>query len=245
MACPGARRSSNIGGPRTTRPSKLEWIKANVPILKVARKLSLDVVDNSARCWRRANHKNGDRHPSLGLDVARNRYKCFVCDKKSASVVDLVMAVRRISLPEALKWFTSHFAAPDFGGQRHPDLDTTHVSLTTLIRSGVWATLSNSERSIVAVLWDARDPNGLVALSYSRILRLCGLGSSDTLTRALRRFEGIKLLAIERSPRRMSTYRFLEHSDFCEHHTNSRYCAPTVAVGGSPGNELLSTPSLQ
>jgi putative DNA primase/helicase len=196
-------------------PSQLDWAKT-ISILEVARKLGLEMVANSARCWRKANHAHGDRSTSLGLDVAKNRYKCFVCDPRSGSTVDLVMAVLRLSLSEALEWFQRNFDMPDHIGQGScsADFDPRKVSLSTIIRSGLWAGLTDSQKNILAVLWDGRDDAGKVTASYSQILRHSGLASRKTVAAVIRAFEEFQLLEILRRDRATSTYHFLENEKF-------------------------------
>ena len=43
---------------------------------------------NSYHCWRKQNHKNGDRNPSLV--IYEDRWKCEVCDNKYQNYYDLV-----------------------------------------------------------------------------------------------------------------------------------------------------------
>ena len=203
------------------RVSALDWVKRNVPILSVAMRLGLEVIGNSAHCWRKSNHNNGDAKPTLGFEIAKNRYKCFRCDARTGSVVDLVMAVLRISLPEALAWLAQNFSIPA------ELLQTTHshcdpnawrkVSLESIVNCGIWADLSRPEKAILVVLWTNRKPNtGLIQLSYGRILRLSGVGSRKTLAAAIRRFEQMRLLAIELRDRCTNRYTFIESSDFCD-----------------------------
>lgn len=210
-------------------PTQLEVAKG-IPILNVAGELGLQIVGNSAHCWRKANHSHGDRRPSLGFDVAKNRYKCFVCDQRSGSTVDLVMGVLRLSLPDALKWFQGHFDLPG-PSPRLPDFDPQKVTLSTIIRSGVWAGLTDSQRNILAVLWCLRDKaEGTVTVSYSSILRLSGLNSRKTFSAIIRFFEESKLIDVQRRNRAASTYRFLEHEDFL---LLQRQCKNLVPLEGT------------
>jgi hypothetical protein len=201
------------------RVSALGWVKRNVPILSVAMRLGLEVVGNSAHCWRKSNHNNGDAKPTLGFDIARNRYTCFCCDARSSSVVDLVMAVRRISLPMALAWIKQNFRLPaEILQTTQPLYDPNvwkSVSLETIVKSGVWANLSSAQKAILVALWMSRDSGtGLVRMSYERILQLSGLGSRKTVADTIGYFEQIGLLAVERRDRCMNRYTFIDTSDF-------------------------------
>jgi hypothetical protein len=195
-------------------PTQLEAAKG-IPILNVAGELDLEIAGNAAHCWRKANHAHGDHRPSLGFDVAKNRYKCFVCDQRSGSTVDLVMGVLRLSLPDALKWFARRFDIPEHVQDSRPDFDPRRVTLSTIILSGIWAGLTDSQRNILTVLWYCRDKaEGTVTASYSRILRLCGLSSRNTFAAVIRFFEDSRLIEVQRRNRAASTYRFIEHEDF-------------------------------
>ncbi len=197
----------------------LDWVRRNVPILSVAMQLGLEVVGNSAHCWRKNSHNNGDANPTLGFDIPRNRYKCFRCDARSSSVVDLVMAVLGISLRKALEWLGQRFPIPtEILQTSQPPYDPNvwrRVSLETIVKSGVWANLSRPRKAILVTLWTNRDSDtGLVRMSYERILRLSGLGSRKTVADTIRYFEQIGLLAIERRDRCMNRYMFIDTSDF-------------------------------
>lgn len=71
----------------------LEYIKAWLPVAEVAAALELEVVGNMVRCWRPEKHQHGDRTPSVGIDRRRNRVRCFVCDGRAYSGIDLVEKV--------------------------------------------------------------------------------------------------------------------------------------------------------
>ena len=229
-------------------PSRLELAK-KMPVLDVARRLGLEIVGNSAHCWRKANHVHGDHRPSLGLDIAKNRYKCFVCDSGSGSTVDLVMGVLGLPLPDALKWFERNFDIPEHvQGSRPADFDPRRVTLSTIIRSGVWAGLTDSQRNILAVLWDVRDNEGTVTASYSRILRLSGLGSRKTFATVIRTFEQSRLIEVQRRNRAMSTYRFLGDESFLQLQRECKNLVPLAGCGKTrfeagavPRNSLVST----
>src|SRR5215469_7188677 len=95
----------------TTRPD-VEYIKAKIPITAIARDLGLCVKGHKARCWRPANHRNGDSDPSVGFQKAKNRYRCFVCDGYSGSNIDLVMSVQGVGIREALRWICDRYDVP-------------------------------------------------------------------------------------------------------------------------------------
>jgi hypothetical protein len=186
-----------------------DYIRTKIPITAVARQLGLHVNGYRARCWRPDQHRNGDADPSVRFHKATNRGRCFVCDPHALSNIDLVMAVRGCGLRSAIQWITALFTVP----LRAKGSDVGTV-VETLVRSGIWSTLSHAERSILPVLsaYVGRD-NGPVAISYQGLMQFSGVGSSATIAAALRRFEQMRFLQVfrERSTgplRRVNHYAF-------------------------------------
>jgi DNA primase len=83
--------------------TEIDRIKRDIPILEVAKGLGLEIKGTQARCFNTSAHENGDKNPSLGLDIARNRFKCFSCPV-SGSVIDLVMQVQGIDFNKAIQY---------------------------------------------------------------------------------------------------------------------------------------------
>ena len=75
----------------------IEKIRA-LPIEGVAQRLGLRPVRHVTLC-----PFHDDRHPSLHFNVAKNTYKCFVCDAHGGPI-DLVMNHLHLSFIEACKW---------------------------------------------------------------------------------------------------------------------------------------------
>ena len=80
----------------------LDYLKQAIPIMDLAKFLGLEIKGRQARCYNSQAHKHNDRNFSLGLDVARNRYKCFACGEQG-SVIDLYKQVKGIELSQAIK----------------------------------------------------------------------------------------------------------------------------------------------
>ncbi|HLM81065.1 MAG TPA: hypothetical protein VK302_10575 [Terriglobales bacterium] len=185
----------------------LQFIRETIRVIDVARKLNLDVISrSSARCWRGQNHKNGDRTPSLSFDARKNRVRCFVCDNHSLSNLDLVMSVRGCNVREAAEWIARNFpGVPSLPKGRHiAHRDRSNLVLragiesvrSAIVRYGVFATLTPAEQSILHVLEEfATTP---VELSYLALARFSGIGSSATIAKALKHFQKIGLLSVQR-----------------------------------------------
>lgn len=87
----------------TTAPKiDIDRLKEVIKITDLASELGLDVRGRQARCYNTTAHAHGDRNFSLGLDVNRNRYKCFTCGV-SGSVIDLYKDINHLTVADAIK----------------------------------------------------------------------------------------------------------------------------------------------
>jgi len=200
--------ADNLGSLRTGRLPDLRFIKASIPIADVAVELGLLVIGNMVRCWRPQNHQHGDRTPSVGIDRKRNRIRCFVCDVRAHSSIDLVQMLLGLDTRAAVAWIAARFAVPTIPKGRHltkldPFRSVSRVglggSLEDVIRSGLWSHLTRSEKAVLPVLCALTDPsaNGL-QLSYRGIRRFAGIRSDTTVGRVLMRFEAMNVLKVHR-----------------------------------------------
>lgn len=182
-----------------------QWIRRNVPIVEVAQRLELYVQGTMARCWRPDQHQHADRTPSVGLHPRRNVAKCFVCDIKPLSPIDLAMSVLGAELAPAVAWITQRWAVPTIAKGKH--LNPTQrwaerfragmeSRLHTLVRSGIWALLTPAETSIFGAL-DTFTDGDQVTISYGGLMRYAGIGSRATVSAALRTFERLHMLSRE------------------------------------------------
>lgn len=74
-----------------------------IPIQDVARQLG--VTHNGSlklKCFNSSFHRNGDKTPSLSLNITNNRFKCFSCGE-SGSPVDLYMGYQNVDLNQAIQ----------------------------------------------------------------------------------------------------------------------------------------------
>ena len=85
-----------------TRQPDLDRLKQDIKIDELARELGLEVKGKQARCFNSASHKNGDKHFSLGFDLATNRFKCFACGI-SGSVIDIYKELKGVDTGEAIR----------------------------------------------------------------------------------------------------------------------------------------------
>jgi hypothetical protein len=187
------------------------FIRRQIPIVDVARKLGIRVNGYRAHCWRMESHRNGDADPSIGFLRRRNIGKCFVCDSRAWSTIDLVMFVRRCELREAVTWITARYSVPAIPKGYHIEQreawcprfrasDTVSV-LETLVRSGLWSELTNAQRSILPALVTFAEPKtGVAEISYRGLMRFAGVGSQATIASALKVFQQMGFLRVEGAP---------------------------------------------
>ncbi len=182
-----------------------EYIRRTISIRDVAVALELEIAGKMVRCWRPERHKQGDRTPSVGLNIRANTARCFVCDSRSLSTIDLVMSIRNIDMLSAALWIAAHFRVPSLPKGKHltshsrwPEnfrVGTSDSRLDVLVRSGIWALLTPKQHSILPVL-DTFTPTNeaMVTISYRGIARYAGVGSHSTIASALRRFQSFHFL---------------------------------------------------
>lgn len=184
----------------------LAYIRREIPIEVVAQFLGLDVKGHFARCFRSDSHADGDREPSLHFFERKNRAICFGCGNRRAfSNLDLVMGVLQCNLPAAVAWFRGHFQGiPALRGRpagvlhERPFRVGVGGLLEPLVRSGVYATLSNPARSILTVIRELAGDQSEVELSYTTLQRKTGIGSRSTVKSALDELTGIRIVSIRK-----------------------------------------------
>jgi hypothetical protein len=212
-----------------------EYIKARLSVVTIASDLGLEVTSRyKARCWRIANHRNGDADPSIGFQRPKNRWRCFVCDPRSLSNLDLVMMVNGMSVSEAARWIASRHPVPPLakGKRLEPTRQRWNPQFrigvsadpirSAVVRSGLWADLSHAEAKVLGVFLEFRDPlTGEVEISYRGIQRFAHVGFAS-IASAVRRFTGMKLLEVvgqkhDGLVREVGKYRLsLDDADFQE-----------------------------
>jgi hypothetical protein len=176
-----------------------------------------------AHCWRPEKHEHGDRTASVGLDRRRNIAKCFVCDVSPLSTIDLVMSVRGVGFASALQWITVRYEVPTLARGEHiqhpgrwPERYRVGASgspLEALVRSGIWASLTPAQRSIVPVLnVFAHAGSHKVTISYRGLMRYSGVRSQSTISTALKRFRALRFLQVEA---RRDSDGFRECNSYC------------------------------
>jgi len=211
--------STNIGDFCINRPASsrenslpdIDFLK-QIAIVDVAQELGVEVTGpRTARCWRPERHQHGDRTPSVGFCRKRNKARCFVCDPRALSTIDLVQQVLGSSVIEAVQWLDDRFpGAPRIVKGKHivkrraQEEIGTRIGVdspwTDLRRSAfLGATMTPAEQCVLSALVELANPTtGEARLSYRTIARISGVRSDTSIARALRRLEQMSLLEINR-----------------------------------------------
>lgn len=187
----------------------IEWAKGRIPIQDVARNLGLEIHGRMIRCWRPENHQCGDRTPSVGIQLRANRVKCFVCDGKRLSTVDLVMSVLGLDTFSALLWLDARFDIPRIPRGKNLGCKSKCVRpyrvgvsgsrLEAIIRSGLYAEMSQSEIRLLDTLAVFADPDaGTARLSYMGLRTYSGIKKDWTISKALKRLANMHALEVIR-----------------------------------------------
>lgn len=186
----------------------LDYIRRRISIRHVARELGLEVFGNSARCWRTDGHQNNDRSPSLSF-TRRNRARCQVCDDSPMSTLDLVKAVRGCDLRAAVEWITARWDVPQVKKGKHVNRrEPNYPRLRVLtngspfeywVRTGFWASLSKSARSVLVAIFGLSDVDTHTAQPSFRALRSHAGVSFRGVAKGIQELEGVGLLQVDRT----------------------------------------------
>ncbi len=118
------------------------------------------------------------------------------------------MGVLGVDLPGAVRWITARFqvpAAPKGKHSQHQErwpeqfrVGASGLRFEVLVRCGIWASLTPSQRSLIPVLETFADPlTHKVTISYRGMMRYAGLRSQSTVSVALKRFRALRFLRVE------------------------------------------------
>jgi hypothetical protein len=89
-----------------TKVPSMKWLREQVPIGELVQLLGLKQRGKYVHCWHPEKHSHGDRTPSVGIDVHRNKVHCFACGF-DYSTIDLVMDLKGVTATHAAQWLAS------------------------------------------------------------------------------------------------------------------------------------------
>jgi hypothetical protein len=178
----------------------MHFINRGVPIAEAARALDLRFdCTGKIHCWHPERHQNGDRTASVGIRTTNNTVKCFGCDSKPMGPIDLVMDVHAMDSPaDAAIWIAERFTVPSIPARkrltvadgRRCRIGYEH-GLGLLIRSGLWARLSEPAQAIAPVLLEFGEKSGpldeapRVQMAYRTLARFSGVQSHNAIRKGL------------------------------------------------------------
>lgn len=197
-----------------------EFIREQISIQDVARKLGLWVNGRQGRCWRIEAHRNGDSNPSIWFNK-KNRGRCQVCDSQAWSNIDLVKMIQKVKTADAIRWVAERFEVRSIPKGKHlveqqrwnPRFRVgTGDLMEFFVRSGLLATLTGAEAKVLEVLRTFAGNEGHTFISYRGIMRYTGIASAATVRAALLQLQKLHLLEIVRTVnggfRACSAYQF-------------------------------------
>jgi hypothetical protein len=148
------------------------------------------------------------------------------------------MSVKGLKLSAAVQWITSRYEVPAVAKGKHiqhqerwPEryrIGTSGPALDTLVRSGIWASLTPAQCKILPVLDTFADETHRATISYRGMMRYAGIQSQSTVATALKRFRALRFLRVEvrrdgNGFRECNTYRLcFDDPDFIQLANDSR-----------------------
>ena len=177
-----------------------KFIRQRLPIGEVLQKLGIKGNGRYYYCWR-------DDHgrPTVGVHLPSNTTRCFRCDTRGLSPVDLVIAVLGIDVGSAFRWFATEF--PDVPRRRvemrgrkvrsrtevfrhYTRAHWPEVSCGALVLSKPWASFRSPEKllavAIMAHMPTRRKEHPVISTNYWELMAWAGIGDRQVLARALR-----------------------------------------------------------
>lgn len=171
------------------------WIRKEIPVAEVAQRLGLKGDGRNFDCWRE--HPLAKRRRSVGVHGVSNTMRCFTCDARSLSNIDLVMTVKGCDVGTAIRWFERNFnGIPRVEGRlkskrkSYAHRQTRALTLQNLVTSPGWAALGSAAKIVLAAIF-ARTPaaggeQGCLRCTYQNLIEWSGLRSRATIAAALR-----------------------------------------------------------
>jgi len=207
-----------------TRLPSMKWLREQVPMRELVQMLGLKQHGKYVHCWHPTKHKHGDRTPSVGIDVHRNKVHCFACSF-DYSTIDLVMDVKQLDAMEAARWLASIWTSVRHVEQKYqvrerlkwadskhqltkPSHEWSKLKpkeikkrekgyIEQLVGSQSWRTLTPATAKFMLTLLTLTDPKTLtVTISTRDMANLVGIRRSAVI-RATRAIEQLSMYASE------------------------------------------------
>jgi hypothetical protein len=170
------------------------FIRKEIHVAEVAARLGLKGDGRHFDCFRE--HSPGKQRRSLSVHTVSNTIRCFTCDTRSLSTIDLVMEVRGYDVGTAVRWFVKNFKGIPMiqirakrNRKTYVQARTRPMTLQTLVTSPGWAALSPSAKAVLTTI-SARCPTagserGCLRCTYALLMQWSGLRSRATIAASL------------------------------------------------------------
>ncbi len=173
------------------------WLRHEIPIAEVAKNLGLEGEASGCKfnCWR--DHRPGERKRTLSTHAKSNTIRCFKCDSRNLSTIDLVAAILDLSVGEAMKYLAANFPGAPRRELRikaehahHAQSRKSVMTLQDIICSRGWSSLSQRGKVLLTAIC-ARSPQAgpeqfTLRCTYEHLARWTGITGRATIAAALR-----------------------------------------------------------
>jgi hypothetical protein len=158
-----SHKKNSISGPRCQGDAQkkartlpdVAWLKREIDIRDVASALGLSGDGKNFNCPSES-HPAGKPRRSLSIHGKTNTARCFACNNRQLSTIDLTMTVLGIGLGQAITWLDERFHAPrircTLATPPKPGKYKADMTLENLIRSPRWVDLDHSEQAALLAI---------------------------------------------------------------------------------------------
>jgi hypothetical protein len=180
-----------------------KWMRKEIAIADVAHKLGLQGDGRRFDCCRK--HPPGKGRRSLGLHPPSNTMRCFSCDRRSLSTIDLVMEVKGWNVGAAMRWLDENFSGIPrveihSNGRMHRQNHARPFTLQNLFTSPGWMALSPKAKVVLTAVF-ARAPvagseQASLRCTYEHIIKWTGIRSRTTIAATLKELRAARAAQI-------------------------------------------------
>lgn len=190
----------------STRLPSMKWLREQVPIFDLVKLLGLSRSGKYIHCWHPGKHKHGDRTPSVGIDIRRNKVHCFACGFDH-STIDLVMDVKQLDAKDAAQWLASIWKSAGYVEQKYEvreSMKRVPGKTDQIMPTHEWSKLKpkeikKREKGYVEQLVGSRSWRKLTPATTKVMLSLLTLTDPKTLTATISTRDLAHLVGMRRS----------------------------------------------
>lgn len=171
------------------------WIRRELPICEVAAAVGLQGDSRYYICFRCKRRK-------LGVHIKSNTARCFKCDTRGLSPIDLARAVLGLDTGAAIRWLAQRFPViPQISLSSTPQRTPwPQPSVEAFITSPAWPELSHAAKAVgcwILVRTPASpEVEPVLETTWTNIARGAGIKHRPTVGKILRELESRRLIAL-------------------------------------------------